>query len=49
MEMRVNVVFQCRPEWRAHEIPELRRRLTRDEMERVVQLVKEANLVNFIT
>jgi len=49
VETRVNVMFQYRPEWRAYEIPELRRRLTRDEMERAVQLAKEAKLVNFIT
>jgi len=42
-------MFQYRPEWRAHEIPELRRRLTRDEMERAVQLAKETGLTNFIT
>lgn len=48
-ETRVNVMFQYRPEWRAYEIPELQRRLTRDEMERAIQLAKEANLVNFIT
>jgi len=48
-ETRVNVMFQYRPEWRAYEIPELRRRLTRDEMERAIQLAKEANLANFIT
>jgi len=47
--VRTNVMFQYRPEWRAHEIPELRRRLTRDEMERAVQLAKEAGLTNFIT
>jgi putative pyruvate formate lyase activating enzyme len=48
-EARVNVMFQYRPEWRAYEIPELRRRLTREEMERAVRLAKEAGLVNFIT
>jgi len=48
-ETRVNVMFQYRPEWRAHEIPELRRRLTRDEKKRAIQLAKEANLTNFIT
>ncbi len=47
--IRVNVMFQYRPEWRAHEIPELRRRLTRSEMERAIQLAKEAGLTNFIT
>lgn len=46
---RTNVMFQYRPEWKAHEIPELRRRLTRDEMERAVQLAKEAGLTNFMT
>jgi len=48
-ETRANVMFQYKPEWRAYEIPELRRRLTRDEMERAIQLAKEANLANFIT
>jgi len=46
---RVNIMFQYRPEWRAYEIPELRRRLTRDEMERAIKLAKEAGLTNFIT
>jgi len=48
-ETRVNVMFQYRPEWKAHEIPELRRRLTRDEKKKAIQLAKEANLTNFIT
>jgi len=48
-ETRVNVMFQYRPEWRAHEIPELRRRLTKDEMQKAVQLAKKAGLKNFIT
>jgi len=43
------VMFQYRPEWRAHEIPELRRRLTGSEMERAIELAKEAGLTNFIT
>jgi putative pyruvate formate lyase activating enzyme len=47
-QTRVNVMFQYRPEWRAYEIPELQRRLSRDEMEKAVQLAKEAKLVNFI-
>jgi len=47
--VRTNVMFQYRPEWRAHEISELRRRLTRNEMDRAVQLAKEAGLTNFIT
>jgi len=47
--VRTNVMFQYRPEWRAHEIPELRRRLTRSEMEQAIQIAKEAGLTNFIT
>lgn len=48
-DTRVNIMFQYRPEWRAYEIPELRRRLTKDEKERAVQLIKEAKMTNFIT
>jgi putative pyruvate formate lyase activating enzyme len=48
-ETRVNVMFQYRPEWRAHEIPELRRRPTKDEMEKAIQLAEKAGLKNFIT
>jgi putative pyruvate formate lyase activating enzyme len=47
--VRVNLMFQYRPEWRANEIPELRRRLTANEMGRAFQLAKEAGLTNFIT
>jgi putative pyruvate formate lyase activating enzyme len=48
VETRVNVMFQYRPEWQAFEVPELGRRLTREEMKRAIQLAKEANLSNFI-
>jgi len=48
-QVRTNVMFQYRPEWRADEIPELQRRLTRSETERAIQLAKEAGLTNFIT
>jgi putative pyruvate formate lyase activating enzyme len=48
-ETRVNVMFQYRPEWQADEVPELRRRLTTDEMEQAVKLTEEAGLENFIT
>lgn len=48
-DTRVNVMFQYRPEWKAYEIPELRRKLTRDEKKRAIQLATEANLTNFIT
>ncbi len=47
-ETRVNLLFQYRPEWRAHEIPELRRRLSKDEMEKAIQLAREAGLKNVI-
>jgi len=42
----VNLMFQYRPEWRAYEVPELRRRLTDAEVARAQQLAKEAGLVN---
>ena len=32
-ETRVNLMFQYRPEWKAFEVPELSRKLTRDEMQ----------------
>lgn len=46
---RTNVMFQYRPEWRALEIPELKRRLTKEEMVKAVRFAKEAGLTNFIT
>ncbi len=48
-ETRVNVMFQYRPEWRAGEVSELQRRLTREEMEKASKFAKEVGLVNFIT
>ena len=47
--VRVNLMFQYHPEWRSHEIPELRRRLTKRERDRAIELAKEAGLTNFIT
>ena len=49
VETRVNLMFQYRPEWRAYEIPELRRRLTTDEREKAVRLAEEAGLINLVT
>jgi len=46
---RTNVMFQYRPEWLAHQIRELRRRLTRAEREKAIELAKNAGLLNFIT
>jgi putative pyruvate formate lyase activating enzyme len=49
VETRVNLLFQYRPEWRAHEIPELRRRLTNDEMQKALQLAEKEGLTNILT
>jgi len=49
VDVRVNIMFQYRPEWRAYEIPELGRRLTREERSRALELAKEAGLRNYIT
>jgi putative pyruvate formate lyase activating enzyme len=46
--IRVNLLFQYHPEWRANEVPELRRCLTREEKKRVIKLAKDAGLINFI-
>jgi putative pyruvate formate lyase activating enzyme len=46
---RTNVMFQYRPEWHALEIPELKRRLTKEEMNQAIQFTKEAGLTNIIT
>ncbi|MFW6111010.1 MAG: radical SAM protein [Thermoproteota archaeon] len=48
-DTRVNILFQYRPEWRASEVPELRRKLTREEKEKTVRLAKEVGLTNIIT
>ncbi|MEM1515094.1 MAG: radical SAM protein [Thermoproteota archaeon] len=48
-DTRTNVMFQYRPEWRAYEVPEIRRRLNAKEMEKAIELAKEAGLTNFIT
>ncbi|HML03556.1 MAG TPA: radical SAM protein [Candidatus Bathyarchaeia archaeon] len=45
---RINVMFQYRPEWRAFEIPELGRRLTKEEMAKAMGFAKEAGFINFI-
>ena len=49
VETRVNAMFQYRPEWRAYEVPELRRRLTEAEMEKALRLAEEAGLKNLVT
>ncbi len=48
-DTRTNIMFQYRPEWKAHELEELGRRLTTEEMQRAIDLAKEYGLRNFIT
>ncbi len=47
-DARVNLMFQYRPEWRAHELPELRRRLTNEEIASATSTAKKANLANLV-
>ncbi len=49
VDVRVNLMWQYRPEWRANEIPELTRRLSHEEMQQSLQMAKTAGLTNFIT
>lgn len=46
--VRVNLMFQYHPEWRAHESPELRRQLTKTERKLAIELAEEVGLTNFI-
>lgn len=46
-DIRVNLMFQYRPEWRAREIVELQRRLTKNEVEKAVRIAKKAGLKTF--
>jgi putative pyruvate formate lyase activating enzyme len=48
VETRVNLMFQYRPEWRAPELPELGRRLTRAEMDYALRLAEQAGLKNLV-
>ncbi len=48
-DTRVNIMWQFRPEWRAQEVPELQRRLTRKEMARSHEIAREVGLTNYIT
>jgi putative pyruvate formate lyase activating enzyme len=47
--VRLNLMDQYRPEWKASQIPELRRRLTRREFDEAKQLAKDVGLTNVIT
>lgn len=46
---RTNIMWQFRPEWRAHEVPELKRRLNRQEMNETIHIAREEGLENYIT
>jgi len=48
-ETRVNLMDQYRPEWRAHEVPELGRRLTGAEFREACEIAREVGLTNVIT
>jgi len=45
---RVNLMFQYRPEWRAQEREELRKRLTRDEIEEAREIARDVGLKNLV-
>jgi putative pyruvate formate lyase activating enzyme len=45
---RVNLMFQYRPEWRANERPELRRRLSQSEKLEAIQIAEEVGLKNLV-
>jgi len=45
---RVNVMFQYRPEYKAHERRELGRRLTRQEREEALRIAEEVGLKNLV-
>ena len=47
--VRVNLMFQYHPEWKAYERAELRRCLTKAERKSALELVKTAGLTNVIT
>ena len=47
--VRVNLMFQYRPEWRAHELAELQRYLTKAEQKSALKIAKKAGLTNVIT
>jgi len=44
--VRVNIMDQYRPHWRAHEVPELRRRLRHEEYVEAVKYAKSIGLLN---
>lgn len=49
VETRVNLMFQYRPEWRANELPELGRRLAKNERALSLKLAEQTGLNNLVT
>jgi putative pyruvate formate lyase activating enzyme len=47
-ETRVNIMFQYRPEWRADEIPEMKRRLSNNEIREALDIATQAGLQNLV-
>lgn len=47
-DTRINVMFQYMPHWRADEVPELRRRLNNEEIQRALKIAKETGLINLV-
>ncbi|MBN1682795.1 radical SAM protein [Candidatus Bathyarchaeota archaeon] len=45
---RVNLLFQYRPEWRASEINELKRRLNSNEIAEAIKIAKDVGLKNLV-
>ncbi len=45
---RVNLMFQYRPEWKARERLELKRRLDKAEIEEALGIAREAGLKNLV-
>jgi putative pyruvate formate lyase activating enzyme len=46
--VRVNLMFQYRPQWKAYKLPELRRCLSNAEKKRAIELAKKSGLTNFM-
>lgn len=46
--VRVNIMDQYTPHWRAYEIPELRRRLNREEYKEVLDYARELGFTNLV-
>ncbi len=47
-QTRINLMFQYRPEWKAQDFPELRRRLSEYEVRNAIHAAKKAGLCNLV-